>query len=53
MFSEFGDAGEHSVVGGLVDEDSMIGFLFGLALGPFLSRGRGLPCGQPFSERRL
>jgi hypothetical protein len=36
VFAEFGDAGEEAVVGGLVHEDGVIGFLFGFSLGPFL-----------------
>lgn len=36
VFSEFGDAGDDAFVGGLIKEDSVIGFLFNFSLGPFL-----------------
>jgi hypothetical protein len=36
MFSEFGDAGKDSVIGGPIDKDCVISFLFNFSLGPFL-----------------
>lgn len=37
VLAQLGDSGDDAVVGGLIDEDSVIGFLFNLSLGPFLS----------------
>ncbi len=40
VLSEFGDAGDEAVVGGLIEEDSVVSFFFDFSLGPFLDRGR-------------
>jgi len=39
MLSQFGDAGNEAVVGGLVEEDGVVSFFFDFALGPFLNEG--------------
>ncbi len=36
VLAELGDAGQDAFVGGLIEEDGVIGFLFNLSLGPFL-----------------
>jgi hypothetical protein len=36
VLSEFGDGSEDTVVGGLIEEDSVVSLLFDFTLGPFL-----------------
>ena len=36
VLAELGDAGDDAIIGGSVQEDGVIGFLFNLTLGPFL-----------------
>lgn len=36
MLAELGDGREKSIVGGLIEEDGVVGFLFDFSLGPFL-----------------
>jgi hypothetical protein len=37
VLAQLGDAGDDTIIGGTIEEDSIIGFLFNLSLGPFLS----------------
>ena len=38
MLAEFGDSGENSIVGGLIEEDGVIRLFVDFSLGPFLHR---------------
>lgn len=53
VFAQFGDTGDETVVGGLVEEDGVIGFFFDFSLGPFLEIGREVLWRQPSSGRQL
>lgn len=51
VLAELGDGGEDAVVGGPVEEDGVVGFLFDLTLGPFL--GTALLLGGSLGDRVL
>lgn len=51
VLAELGDGSDDTVVGGLVDEDGVIGFLFDLTLSPFL--GTALLLGGSLGDRVL
>ena len=47
MSAQLGNSGQNFIVGGLVDEDGVIGFFFDFSLGPFL-RGMRNTLAAPF-----
>jgi hypothetical protein len=51
VLAELGDGSDDTVVGGLIDEDGVIGFLFNLSLSPFL--GTALLLGGSLGDRVL
>ena len=47
MSAQLGNSGQNFIVGGLVDEDGVVGFFFDFSLGPFL-RGMRNTLAAPF-----
>lgn len=38
MLAELGDTGDKTIIGDLIEEDGIIGFLFDFSLSPFLNK---------------